>query len=433
LIGPLSQLTLRPLDFLREMRDRHGDIYTLDLGVLRVAMLNNARHIQHVLVDHAANYSKGGAMWDSVRDLLGNGLPASEGAFWLRQRRMMQPHFHRKRLSGLAAQIVTATQESLAAWDVQMGKPFNIASAFSPITMRVITRLLFGQALSPAAIDEVGGAMAYMVNYVMLGALTRDLPSWMPRPGARRFQQAKTQADHVINMLVERQRREQLADDTLLAMLVDMVDTESGDTMTTEQLRDEAISMFLAGYETTSLTLAWLFYYLTHHPEVETRLRAEVDAVLGDRPPTFEDLPQLGYTRNVIQETLRLRPAAWWVTRTAVEADEIDNFSIPAGSLVGTVFYGVHQNPAHWEHPERFDPDRFTPERSSGRHKYAWVPFGAGQRQCIGKDLALMEAQIILAMILQRYRFTSVPSRAGARATGTLGVKGAVTLTLQRR
>lgn len=433
LVGPAAQITRRPLDFLRDMRARHGDIYSLDFGVMRVAMLNSAQQIQHVLVDNAANYSKGGALWDSIRDMLGNGLPASEGAFWLRQRRMMQPHFHRKRLAGLTNQIVGATQESLETWDAQVGRPFNVAGAFSPITMRVITRLLFGQALSAAAIDEVGQAMAYMVDYVFLGALTRGLPSWMPHPGARRFQACKAKTDAVVDALVERQRRDPVADDTLLAMMVDMVDDDSGDAMTSGQLRDEAISMFLAGYETTSVTLAWLFHYLTHHPEATAKLREEVDTVLGGRQPVFEDLPRLGYTRNVIQETLRLRPAAWWVTRTAVEADEIDGFAIPAGSLVGTVFYGVHHNPAHWESPERFDPDRFTPERSAGRHKYAWVPFGAGQRQCIGKDLAMMEAQVILAMILQRYDFTAPPSQASANATGTLGVKGQINLTLRRR
>jgi len=433
LVGPVAQLARRPLEFLSEMLARHGDIYALDLGMARVTMLNNAEQIQHVLVERGANYTKGGALWDSIRDLIGNGLPVSEGDFWLRQRRMMQPHFHRKRLAGLTDQIVGATRESLEAWDAQVGRPFNVAGAFSPITMRVITRLLFGQGLSTAAIDEVGGAMAYLVDYVMLGALTRNLPAWMPRPGAKRFVRCKAQADHIIAGIVERQRREQVADDTLLAMMVDMVDDDSGDRMTADQLRDEAISMFVAGYETTSMTLAWIFHYLTHHPEVAAKLHAEVDAVLGGRAPAFEDLPGLTYTRNVIHESLRMRPAAWWVTRTAVEADEIDGFAIPAGSLVGAVFYGVHQNPAHWEHPERFDPDRFTPERSAGRHRYAWVPFGAGQRQCIGKDLALMEAQIILAMIVQRYSFTAAPSRVGARATGTLGVKGAIPVTLRRR
>lgn len=433
LLGPAAQLARRPLAFLSEMRALHGDIYTLDFGVARVAMLNHAEHIQHVLVDNAANYTKGGALWDSLRDLLGNGLPVSEGAFWLRQRRMMQPHFHRKRLAGLTGQIVGATEESLGAWDAQVGRPFNVARAFSPITMRVITRLLFGQALSSEAIDEVGRAMAYMVDYVFVGALTRGMPGWMPRPGFRRFQACKARADAVVDMLVERQRRERVGEDTLVAMMVDMLDDDSGDAMTNDQLRDEAISMFLAGYETTSVALSWLFYYLTHHPEVTARLRAEVDAVLGDRQPAFEDLPRLAYTRNVILETLRMRPPAWWITRTAVEADAIDGFAIPAGSLVGTVFYGVHHNPTHWEHPERFDPDRFTPERSTGRHKYAWVPFGAGQRQCIGKDLALMEAQVILPMILQRYDFTAQPSPASASASATLGVKGPINLTLRRR
>lgn len=433
LLGPVVGLAAHPLRFLEQARERYGDIYTLDFGAAKVTMLNNPRHIQHVLVDRATNYRKGGQLWDSIRALLGNGLPVSEGDFWLRQRRMMQPHFHRRRLAGLTTHLVAATSESLAHWDAAAGQPFNLAGAFSPITMRVITRMLFGQGLSREAIDDVSAAMAYMVDYITVGALARGLPPWVPVPGAKRFERCRAKVDEVVGRLIERQRAGTGADDTLLAMLVEMVDDETGASMDDVQLRDEVVSMFLAGYETTSVTLSWLFHYLARHPKVAQCIKAEVEEVLGEREPGFEDLPRLAYTRMAVMEALRVRPPVWWLTRTAVEDDTIDGLAIPAGSLIGTVFYGAHHHPDHWEHPERFDPERFTPERSAGRHKYAWAPFGAGQRHCIGKDLAMMEAQVIMAMIVQRFSVEHLPSTARPVASTTLRAGGDINVVLRRR
>lgn len=212
-----------------------------------------------------------------------------------------------------------------------------------------------------------------------------------------------------------------------------MVDDETGAAMDDVQLRDEVLSMFLAGYETTSVTLAWLFHYLGQQPEVAQRIRAEVEEVLGEREPGFEDLPRLAYTRLAVMEALRMRPPVWWLTRTAVEDDAIDGLTIPAGSLVGTVFYAAHHHPDYWEQPERFEPEHFTPERAAGRHKYAWAPFGAGQRHCIGKDLALMEAHVITAMIFQRFDVAHLPSMARPVASSTLRAGGEINVVLRRR
>jgi cytochrome P450 len=433
LVGPLAGMIRNPLTLLSESQARHGDIYTLDMGVARLIMLNRPEHVQHVFVDRADNYSKGGALWESVRTLLGNGLPVSEGDFWLRQRRMMQPHFHRRRLSGLTTLLVASADEALASWDAHLGRPFNVAGAFAPVTMHVISRLLFGQGLERREIDAVGVSMSYMLDYVLVGSLFSGFPAWMPKPGARRFQRCLAGTDEVISRLISSQRQGEAGEDTLLAMLVDMVDTETGTGMTDPQLRDEVLSMFLAGYETTSLTLSWIFHYLTQQPEIAERLQAEVDAVLGGRTPRFEDLPSLSYTRMVVSEALRIRPPAWMVTRTAVADDEIDGYHIPAGALVWPSFYNVQHHADYWEEPDRFDPERFSPERSANRHRYAWVPFGAGQRMCIGKDLAVMEAQVILALIFQRYSFTAQPSAATAQASGTLKPNRPVMITLHRR
>jgi cytochrome P450 len=207
-----------------------------------------------------------------------------------------------------------------------------------------------------------------------------------------------------------------------------------GHTLTDIQLRDEVMTFFLAGYETTNLALTWAVHYLTQQPELMRQAQAEVDQVLGGRAPTFADLAQLSYLRKVVQETLRLRPPFWQITRTAVADDQIDGYAIPAGTLVVSLIYAAHQHPEIWDAPERFDPERFTNEQVDGRHKLAWMPFGAGQRQCIGRDFLIMEAQIVLAMILQRYTLEALPGHTAAlQPSGTLKAQGGVLVRLQRR
>jgi cytochrome P450 len=215
-------------------------------------------------------------------------------------------------------------------------------------------------------------------------------------------------------------------------MLLQARDEETGEQMTDKQLRDEVMTIFIAGHETVASTLAWTWYMLAQHPEVESRLHAELAAVLGGRTPTFQDLPQLTYTRMVVEEVLRLYPAAWSIFRTAIANDVIGDHSIPAGSVVMVSPYVLHRTPAFWEQPERFNPERFTPERSAGRPRYAYAPFGGGPRQCIGNNFALMEAQLILAMAAQRYRLHSVPGRPVKPSIAvTLRPRPSVDMTLQ--
>jgi cytochrome P450 len=413
-VGALPAFLRRPFDFFLAARERYGDIYTLDLGVVRWVILNHPRHAEYVLRDNSQNYRKGGGLWDMLRTILGNGLVVSEGDFWLRQRRMIQPHFHRKQLAGLTDAMVAATAESLEPWDraTAAQRPIDLLPAFSAVTMRVIARALFGQGLAQTDLDRVSQVMAFALDYMLAGAMTYSLPRWLPLPGARRYRAALREFDALVAQIITHERTAATPSDNLLAMLVSMVDEESGETMTDTQLSDEVKTFFLAGYETTSLTLTWAISLLTQHPEVLDKLRAEVDMVLAGRTPSFADLAGLTYTRMVIQETMRLRSASWWVPRTAVADDMIDGYSIPAGTTVVSLTYGIHHHPAVWDNPAHFDPERFTPERSGQRHKSAWVPFGLGQRQCIGKDFSLMEAQIILAMLVQRYTLTAVPGTA---------------------
>lgn len=435
-LGSLPQILKDPFAFVTHAREVHGDIYTLDLGLSKIVMLNHPRHAQYVLRDNARNYHKGGALWDAVRDMLGNGLVVSEGDFWLRQRRMMQPQFHRQRIAALTTLMVEAISGVLDTWQhiAETGEDFNIASAFDRVTMSVILKTMFGTGLSATEMDEAAQAMTIGLNYVMQGTITHPLPDWMPLPGKKRYQQAMARFDQIVYRIIAECRRGEHTENHLLAMLLDMVDEETGESMTDQQLRDEVATLFLAGYETTSITLSWAIYYLGQNPDMMQRLRAEVDEVLGDRLPNVADLRQLPYTQMILQESMRLRPPSYWVPRTAAEDDEIDGYFIPAGTNVVSLTYMYHHHPEEWENPTEFDPERFTPENSAKRHKFAWVPFGAGQRMCIGRDFAMMEGQLALAMVAQRFDVTAVPGHVTKpQLTSTLRPKGGVLVNLANR
>lgn len=421
LLGALPSLLARPFEFLDEARRRHGDIYALDLGPASAVVLNHPRHAQHVLRDRAANYRKGGAMWDAIRTVLGNGLFVSEGDFWLRQRRMMQPQFHRQRLAGLAGLMVQAMDDSLARWTP--GRDIELLGAFNHLTMRVVAATLFGAALAPEAMAEVAGSMAYVLDFLLVGAATKALPGWLPIPGQRRYRRELARFDRIVADIIRAARSGRASDNHLLAMLLDVVDDETGERMSDLQLRDEVASLFLAGYESTSLVLTWAFHYLTTHPAAMARLRDEVDRALAGRTPGLADLPQLPFARMVLQEVMRLRPPSYWVPRVAVEADEIDGYPIAPGTTVVSLTYMLHRHPDFWPEPERFDPERFAADpaaRGQGaRHPFAWVPFGAGQRLCIGRDFAMLEGTLALAMVMQRHDIRAVPGRTARLGLST--------------
>ncbi|MBI1297662.1 cytochrome P450 [bacterium] len=434
LVGALPALIRNPLDYLLQARAIYGDIYELDLGVTRLVTLNHPDHAQHVLVDNARNYSKGGAIWDSLRTLLGNGLPVSEGDFWLRQRRMMQPHFHRRKLAALTDQMAGVIEDEVTNWrhTTAPGQPFDAAHAVTQITMRVIVNALFGASLGTDQVDRVAGSLSFAVDHLFQGLITQSLPALLPIPGRRRYREAVQTIDEVVVAAIEQCRHSD--DDSLISMLIDMVDTESGEQMTIGQLRDEAVTMFLAGYETTANTLAWSIHFMTQQPEIQDALQAEVDTVLQGRVPTFADLPNLRYTRMILEESMRYYPPSWQLTRTALADDVIDGVAIRQGQMVAVMQHGIHHHPTFWPDPQRFDPQRFTPEAAAARPKLAWIPFGAGQRFCIGNDLAMMEGALVLAMLAQRYTLAAVPGKvAQPHIAITLRPKTGVWTTLTTR
>lgn len=438
LIGVIpSMLKKNPLDYFMACQANYGDIFTLDFGLLKAVVLCSPHHAQYILRDEPQKYDKGGSFWNSMRSIMGNGLATSQGEFWKRQRRMIQPHFHRQKLANLTNKMVDAIEDATGYWDraAESGRAFQIAEAYNHVTMKVIVRTILGSSLNFQEADEVGSRIEYIISYIMQGTLLNLLPNWVPSPGRERYRLAKQKIDDVIFRIIDQCRQSpDTHQDDLMSMLLHMVDDESGEQMTNEQLRDEIATIFLAGYETTSISLSWATAFLIQHPEIAEKLYKEVDSVLNGRKPTFEDLPNLPYARMILQESMRYYSPSWWIPRNAAEDDTIDGYLVPKGSLVICLNHAIHHHPDYWENPEKFDPERHTHERSAQRHRFAWNVFGAGQRQCLGKDFALMEGHLVLVRLAQRYVFKPVPDYVLETKIGTtLKPKNGVLVYLEKR
>ncbi len=431
IVGALPQLIHGQFDYLREAHQAHGDIFRVDLGVTDAVMLNHPRHVQYVLRDNVRNYRKGGNMWTSVRTMFGNGLVVSEGDFWLRQRRMMQPHFHRRYIAGLFDLMLTAIDEQMATWPDNT-KEFDFTTAVNQMTMQVIVRTMFGTQLSDDEFRSLGVAMTHALDYLLVGIVGTALPEWMPLPGKRRYQAALKTFDAIVYHVIAQSRAAK--DETnLLTMLLNTVDAETGEQMTDQQLRDEVATIFVAGYETTAIALAWATDYLARDLQLQTRISEQIDSAIGQDAPDLMSLRKLGLVKQTFQEALRIRPSAWFLPRLTVADDKIDGYPIPAGTQVALMINHIHRHPEQWDNPEQFNPDRFAPDAAQSRHPFAYVPFGAGQRQCIGRDFAYMEGQLILTRLLQRYQILTNGTPAHPQLSTTLRPKGGVCVQLKKR
>lgn len=389
-----------------------GDVYRVMLGTRPEIVVLHPDHIQHVLVGNARNYPKSDLV-NKLRTFLGNGLVTSEGDFWLRQRRMMQPHFHMKAIAGFAATMGRAAEDMAAEWAPRAaeGAEVEVTHEMMRLTLRIIGLTMLGADIEGRT-ARVGAAVEVLLRESAKKMLTVvDAPLWVPTPTNRRFLEARRTVDEAVQAVVAERRaagpRGEGGD--LLDMLLAAVDEDTGEGMTDRQLRDEVVTIFLAGHETTALALTWTWYLLSKHPHVERKLHAELDAALGGRTPTLADLVALPYTQMVLEEAMRLYPPVFYLGRQAIADDVIGGFRVPAGTMVGLNMFVTHRHPDFWENPEGFDPERFAPERAAGRHKYAYLPFGGGARVCIGSNVAMMEAKIVLATLAQRYRLALRP------------------------
>lgn len=414
LVGVLPWLRRDTLGFLTAMLNQYGDVAGYRLGPLRSYLLAHPDALKYVLQERVKNFTKDHVSYTMVRWIAGNGLLTSQGDFWLRQRRLSQPAFHRQRIAGLGAQMVQAAQELLDEWApwAADGREVEAGEAMMQLTLRIASEALFGANVQTQAAAVSHGFNILSEQLVARFRSFNILPPVLPTRADRAWRAAVAELDRVVyGLLAERRRR---AEDTgdLLSMLMQARDEETGERMSDAQLRDEVLTMLVAGHETTATVLTWAWAMLDRHPQVAERLHAELDRVLAGRAPTVADVPQLAYTRMVIDETMRLYPPIYLLSRKVLEDDLVGGFRIPAGSSVDISAYVTHRHPAFWEDPERFDPERFTPERVAARHKYAYIPFSTGPRMCIGNNFALLEAPLLLATIAQRYRLRVRPGHA---------------------
>ncbi len=395
------------IGFLTEITREYGDLAYFKLGPQPVFLLNHPDYIRDVLITHNKEFMKGRGL-DVAKRLLGKGLLTSEGEFHLRQRRLAQPAFHRQRIAGYATTMVDYAARMGEGW--RHGETRDIARDMMRLTLAIAGKTLFGTDVESEA-DEIGDALSQamsMFNQLML-------PFWqvlemLQTPSSRRFLKARARLDATIYRIIDERRRSGKDHGDLLSMLMQARDEEGDGTgMTDEQLRDEAMTIFLAGHETTANALAWTWYLLSQHPEIEAKFHAEVDEILNGRLPAAEDYPRLRYTEMVLAESMRLYPPAWIIGRRALNDYRIGNYRIPARSMLLMSQYLMHHDERYFPEPFKFDPLRWTPEAKDSRPKFSYFPFGGGTRICIGEHFAWMEGVLVMAAIAQRWKMRLVP------------------------
>jgi len=430
----MRDLARAPLQFYSTMRERYGDVVGSRFGPLYVCMVFNPDGVGHVLQERHAIYHKDNADYRLLKPVLGEGLVTSNGELWLRQRRLMQPAFHRERVAAFASLMTDNTVRMLTRWHqaAQQRVPVDVATEMMTLTLQIATSALFG--VEGTTLAEVVRESFTTVNRHVIetfAAPWKMLPVLraLPTPGNRRASAAQRRLDAVVRSIIAERRQRPGAGGDLLALLLEAHDEAGG--MSDQQLRDEVMTMLVAGHETTSNALAWTFYLLSRNPTVAEKLRAELDRSLAGRVPTVEDLPRLAYPQMVIEEAMRLYPPVWTLSRTPREKDTIGGYHIPAGAVVVISPYITHRHPDVWEDPERFDPERFTPERTSVRPRFAYFPFAGGPRQCIGNGFAMMEAQLVLTTVAQRFHLDLVDGNdVTPEPLVTLRPRGGLPMTL---
>jgi cytochrome P450 len=384
----------------------YGDIVTMRYYNFRVYFISHPDDIEQVLVTDNRKFIKGRILRKN-RQLFGNGLLTSEGDFWLRQRRLAQPAFHRGRIATYADTMVQYASRMADEW--RGGEERNIHAEMMRLTLSIVAKTLFD-----ADVDHEAKRVGHALEAIMqLNSDFRKLiltPTWLPTPRKIRATIATAKLNRIIYRFIEERRAAGNDNGDLLSMLLAARD-DDGSRMTDRQLRDEAITIFLAGHETTANALSWTWMLLAQNPNVEAKLHEELDRVLGGRAPTVEDLPNLRYTGLVVTESMRLYPPAWGMARIAIEDTEIAGYSIPKGCGVSLAQWVVHRDPRWFDAPLEFRPERWEGDLAKRLPKFAYFPFGGGPRQCIGNNFAVMEATLLLATLAQQFRISLVPGK----------------------
>ncbi|MCE7946832.1 MAG: cytochrome P450 [Chloroflexi bacterium CFX4] len=384
---------------------RFGDFACMRVGHKLVFQISNPEIAHQVLVTQADQFHKDDLINRSLRPITGNGLLLSEDDFWRKQRKLAQPAFHHKRIEAYATAMVEETERVLATW--QTDQPFNVMAEMTKLALNIVARTMFSADVSDVAarVSQLASVLLEAANNRV--ALFTTLYDLLPTPNKRQEKQALQEIDALLSQIIRKHRARGTDNGDLLSMLLAAKD-EDGNSMSDQQLRDEVITIFLAGHETTAVTLAWAWALLAQNPDVEAKLWAELDSVLGGRPPTLADLANLPYTEMIIKEAMRLYPPAGGLTRTPLTDIQVGEYVMPKGSNVFVSTHVMHRDPRYFPEPEKFIPERFSKEREADIPRYAYIPFGAGPRICIGNAFAMLEARLLLATIAQRFKLSLV-------------------------
>jgi cytochrome P450 len=435
-LGVWQEYLRNPPAFLEKAARDFGDIARFRLVHENAYMLNHPDWIQEVLVTNQANFTKS-RMLERARVLLGDGLLTSEDDFHRRQRRLVQPAFHRDRLAGYAASMVDCAARCRGLW--QSGAEFDVSQSMMRLSMAIVARTLFSADIDSEA-DEISEALGQV--FELFEALLMPFSQWLeklPLPSVRRFQRARDRLDQTVYRLIAERRASGRDTGDLLSMLLLSQDEEgdsgkSGRGMTDKQVRDEALTILLAGHETTANALTWTWYLLSQNPDAEAKLHAELDRVLAGRLPTLDDLPQLRYTEGVFAEALRLYPPAWAIGRRAKQSFSVGEYKIPARSIVLMSPWVVQRDARWFSDPLKFAPDRWASGENEARPKFSYFPFGGGARVCMGERFAWMEGVLVIATIAARWRLRMTPGqRVDTKARITLRPRYPMRMIVERR
>ena len=431
-LGNFFEFNRDRVGFLMNLAQEYGDLVPFRLGPYNAVLINHPDYIRDVLTINHTKFHKGRALARAKR-LIGEGLLTSEEEFHLRQRRLMQPAFHRQRIATYAEAMVEQAARIRQTW--QDDAVVDIRDEMTRLTLGIVCQVLLGVDVEDDA-GEVGRAFSDIMELATFLLLPfSEYLEKLPLPQSLRFRRARARLDRIVYRII-RDRR-QAGDDRgdLLSMLLAAEDTGAGTgRMSDQQVHDECMTLFIAGHETLANALTWTWYLLSQHPAVEARLHEEIDSALHDRLPTLADLARLPYTEMVLAESMRLYPPAWFLGRRTLEPYQLAGYTIPQGSFVIMSQYVMHHDPRYYSEPNRFDPQRWTTEARASRPKFAYFPFGAGVRQCIGESFAWTEGRLILATLAQRWAMRLVPGHpVEIEPVSTLRPKYGMRMVLDRR
>lgn len=436
-VGIIQQFQGKPLQKMDELVQEYGDAIRFR-AVLHFFgyFFFHPDHYQHILQDNNKNYTKlPHPSMLILTPVVGSGLLTSDGDYWRRQRRLAQPAFHRRRIAGFANTMTEATQVMLEKW--QDGQTLDLTEAMMHLTLEIAGKTLFSIDLTREA-DTVGEAFTAVneeIANISAQPFAYERLKYIPWWHSSKVIHGSTAVlTEVVQKIIDERRASGQQKDDLLGMLMEARDEETGEGMSDQQLRDEVMTIMLAGHETTAVSLAWTFTLLSQHPDVRRKMELELAEVLNGRVPTMADIPNLTYTTMIIEESMRLYPPAYVMTRYGHKPDNIGGYDTPADAVITLSPYFTHRHPDFWDEPEKFDPERFTPERKAERPRYAYIPFGGGPRQCIGNNFAMAEAILILATISQKYRLNLPPGHhVEMEPLITLRPKGVLPVNLTAR